>query len=448
MKYLTSLFFGILLCATMVAQADPRVWGEHGIPIRQGMHLKWNQGMARDASGNTLLVWSEKSTGQRDVRAQLINSSGQPQWISGGVNVTPELHFQDSPVAVAVEGGWIVAWVDFRDTTGCLYYWDYYTCASVYAQKLDYSGNRLWPDNDFTGVMVNPNVEGFDKFSLRMVSDAQGGAMLAWNEYDVENAIHAQRVTANGSIAWTQSVQVSDSDYVADLRTVPGSDGSMLIAWVTYENYVHGVRLSRVMPDGTLPWGSSGIIVSNTYSSHARIAPDGSNGCYVVWNGPPVYAQHLNEAGQPLWAENGIPISTVGTEAEPDLALSMSGGEVDGMVAVWAQHEQQDQHDVYAQKVSPDGSVSWTEGGLALANLGANAWRASPTVTTDHNGGLVALWQDGSGDPPHCFAARVRENGTLAWGDDPVPAGDPLAPSANSYYYTPRFESPAILGRI
>ena len=439
MKFSTMLCLSILLCVSSIAQADPRAWGDTGMPIRQGLHLKWNQGMARDANGNTLLVWTEKGTGQRDVRAQLINSSGQPQWNTGGVNVTQELHFQDSPVTIATEGGWIIAWVDFRDSLGCPYYWDYYTCASVYAQKLDYSGNRLWSDNDFTGVVVNPNVEGFDKFSLRIVSDAQGGAMLAWNEYHIENGIHAQRITASGSVAWPQSTQVSDSDNVRDLRTVPGSDGSMLIAWVTYENYVHGVRLSRVMPDGTLPWGSSGIVVSNNPSSRVRIAPDGSNGCYVVWTESQVYAQHLNEAGQPLWAEHGIPISTGGTEADPDMALSMSGGEVDGIVAVWSHNEQQNQYTVYAQKVAPEGSMSWTDGGLALANLGANGWRASPTVTTDHNGGLVALWQDNSGAVPHCLAARVGWDGTLAWGTNPVPAGDPLAPSTNSYYYAPSF---------
>ena len=77
-SFVLCFFASLFLCVS--AYADPRAWGERGIPVRQGMHLKWYQGMARDETGNTLLVWSEKSTGQRDIRAQLINSSGQPEW--------------------------------------------------------------------------------------------------------------------------------------------------------------------------------------------------------------------------------------------------------------------------------------------------------------------------------------------------------------------------------
>jgi len=445
MKVTLGLFVGIL-CVMLAAQADPRMWGEHGIPIRQGMHLKWYQGMARDENGNTLLVWSEKSTGQRDIRAQLVNSSGQPQWVAEGVNVTPEPRFQDSPVAVAVNGGWIVAWVDFRDTTGCDYYWDYYTCASVFAQKLDYSGNRLWPDNDFTGAMVNPSVDGFDKSSLRIVSDAAGGAIIAWREWGMGYGIHAQRVTANGDPAWPESVQIPDSNYIGETKVAPGPDGSMLMAWTSYEEA--GVHAARILPDGTLPWGASGVpITGNWYVSSPDVVSDGGNGCYVTWAdlrsevANQIYAQRLTGDGERMWAENGVAISAEGQEANfPGLTLSTTGGDADGMVTAWAQQEQENQYAVYAQKISPEGAAAWTVGGVELSSLVTNYWQANIAVTTDYNGGLVAVWQDNSGTVPHCWAARVRWNGSLAWGTNPVPACDPLSPSANSYYQTPLFE--------
>jgi len=73
---------------------------------------------------------------------------------------------QEDPDVAAVNGGWIVAWIDFRtDTTG-----------DVYAQKLDASGNLLW---NATGVVVDsflaPEFCAVNEVTVRVVHDGQGG---------------------------------------------------------------------------------------------------------------------------------------------------------------------------------------------------------------------------------------------------------------------------------
>ena len=424
MKLISILLLGSLLCVISIAQADPRAWGDTGMPIRQGFHLKWNQGMTRDANGNTLLVWTEQSTGQRDVRAQLINSAGEEQWLSGGVIVTPESHSQNNPVATAVNGGWIIAWADYRAIANCENFWDYF-CGAVFAQKLDYSGNRVWADNDFTGVEIyQPETQGIEQSSLNIVPDGSGGAMIAWSFI---GDVLAQRVTANGNVAWDEAVQISGNEpqYWLEPTSAPGADGSMIVAWHEGEN----VHLSRILPDGSLSWGQDGITVSDTATgvNEVRIAPDGSNGCYVGWadhhsGSSQLYIQHVTSDGQPLWPANGIAISAI-YNWNFDLALSWYSGVADGVLAVWMHYEQPNQYFVYAQKISPEGTVAWQDGGLSLAEVNANAWQGYPTVTTDYNGGLVAVWQDRPQGIPSYFACRLRSNGTMAWGTDPVSLG-------------------------
>ena len=114
MKFSTALFFGMLVVA-VVAQADPRMWGEAGIAVRQGSDIHFDRQIAQDPDGNTLVVWSEVRTFSRDIFAQLISPMGEPMW-DEPLAVTEEVHRQVDPMAVHSADGWIVVWEDMRNT--------------------------------------------------------------------------------------------------------------------------------------------------------------------------------------------------------------------------------------------------------------------------------------------------------------------------------------------
>jgi hypothetical protein len=174
-----------LLWSTSILHADPRQWGPPGIPIRQGHHIEWQRAAYTDANGYTLLVWSDTRTGDRDVYAELIEPDGDvaPGW---PVDVVVWPYRQEDPEPIVTNGGFIVTWIDFRhDSTG-----------DVFAQKLDYSGNKLWAP---AGVIVDTNVTSMvNETTMRGATDGSGGAIIAWEDNrngDVAD-IFAQRLNS------------------------------------------------------------------------------------------------------------------------------------------------------------------------------------------------------------------------------------------------------------
>ena len=436
MKNVTVLLLGMLLCAA--AQADPRIWGDEGIPIRAGLHLKWDGGMARDADGNTLLVWSDQRLHNRDIRAQLINSTGESQWADEGVNLSPEPHVQDAPVAVAVNGGWIVAWVDYRG--GVLSPWPG-PYSDVYVQKLDYAGNRLWSANDWTGVDLNIDDRWAYRGTLRIVHDGQGGAIIAWEDLtDYSFHIMAQRISSNGLAVWDAPLNVpSDSLYIERFEADSTGDGGMIITWSRwYSGTYYDVYAARINPDGTLPWGPAGapVCVLPNYDESPQIIADGTGGSYVVWehNGAGghrnIYAQRLNVQGAPMWQENGIPVTADPIDVEfhsVELALDWNDGLPQGFLVAWQDYRDPSGSDVYAQKVTATGTTVWVENGVQISTDLAQNYNSDPIITTDHNGGVVCAWErrGSSQQLDQLVGVRLDENGEAAWQEGGVPLRPP-----------------------
>jgi hypothetical protein len=120
-------------------------------------------------------------TGERDIYGQRIGTSGDTLWPAGGISLCGNAAPQGEPVAIAVDDGWIVAWVDYRnnDESDCRSSAED-SCGDIYAQKVTLNGQRVWTDNNFTGVAVDVYPARVQYESLHIVPDADGGAYIAW----------------------------------------------------------------------------------------------------------------------------------------------------------------------------------------------------------------------------------------------------------------------------
>src|SRR5207344_2430450 len=63
------------------------VAGNAGVPVCGAIGWQYLGGLTRDASGNTYYTWSDQRSGEPDVYAQKLNSSGVSQWTADGVLV-------------------------------------------------------------------------------------------------------------------------------------------------------------------------------------------------------------------------------------------------------------------------------------------------------------------------------------------------------------------------
>lgn len=420
---------GLLWSANGFA-VDPRNWGAPGQPIRQGHHIEWQRAAYRnDADGYTLLVWSDTRTGDRDVFAQLIEPDGDlaPGW---PVHVVNWPFRQEDPEPVPVDGGFIIAWIDFRfDSTG-----------DVLAQKLDYAGNHLWP---VEGVIVDTFVRASDsgvlETTLRAAHDGQGGAIIAW-ESDMRGDpdIYAQRILANGTRAWAQRLAVTDHNGAQSGITADGDgQGNMILGWVdlrTNEQDVFGAKVTR---DGTLPWGGVGgipICTAAERQTSAKICPDlTTGGAYYAWRdertstSDDLYMQRVSANGTPLWQANGIVLSDANEEQiGVRIAVSMNGGQQDGVITCWDDLRVNGSiSEIYGQKTNASGVHQWTPNGVKVcgdAEPFGGYTRDNSRLTSDLQGGALFIWEDtrnavGQVTEYDLYMSRVNAAGELACGD-------------------------------
>lgn len=423
-----------LLWSARVFADDPLQWGDPGQPIRQGHHIEWARSAYRtdvDSIGYTIMTWSDTRTGDRDVYAQLVEPDGDlaPGW---PVHVINHSYRQEDPEPIAVEGGIIIAWIDFRfDSTG-----------DVFAQKIDYNGNLLWnPEGVIVDTFVSLNGSMVNETTLRAAHDGDGGAIIAWEDNrNGDNAdIYAQRVLSSGARGWANVLPVAR---LAGLQTGITADtdgqGNMVLAWVDTRSNVEDLYTAKIMADGSLPWGGMGGTVlcnATARQTSVKICPDlTTGGAYYAWSDErdgltsnELYRQRFNANGTPAWQANGVVLCNApDNQSGVRVAVSINDGAQDGVIYCWDDLRVNGSiAEIYAQKSNPAGVLQWSENGVRVCGDagggGAGHTRDNSRLTSDYDGGAMVVWDDtrlnGLVTQYDLYLGRVDATGGLPCGD-------------------------------
>ncbi|MFZ5433929.1 MAG: T9SS type A sorting domain-containing protein [Calditrichota bacterium] len=424
MKRLTILM--AVAVYVLSAQADPRLWDEAGIPVRQGTDVEWTRAAETDDNGNALIVWQDLRTGINQVYAQLISPDGLPQWADSGVLVAPCNKYQLRPVACAVEGGWVVAWFDWRGISGE----SANPVGSYYVQKLDYIGTRLWSANEFMGVCLSdPNSEN-PCAPIHLIPDGSGGVICAWLDTEAWNGnIHAQRITSDGSIAWS-----ADAVIPCHLRnyvfSAAGDEANnLLLAWTDdADDSDTNIRAAKVTLAGELSWTANGAAVCSAAGNqfNPTICTDGSGGCFVLWcdrrtSEDGMFAQRLNGQGVVQWSADGILVYS-GSDNSASIAPSVIQSNVDGFLFAFTRRQSPGSNaEIRVQKILAGGTMPWSTEGSRASSTGCGY--ESPYIVSDNAGGALVAWADlrfdGQYQHRQSYVARINAAGSNLW----TPAG-------------------------
>ena len=188
------------------------LWAADGIVVCAASgDQKWQE-MTGDGLGGAVVAWWDYRSGNYDIYAQKIDTSGTLLWESGGLPICTQTDDQMAPVIVPDgTGGAIIAWYDYRGTD-----------EDIYAQWIDASGNAGWaPD----GVAICTATD--DQWAPKIAGDGSGSAIIAF--YDLRNGnmdIYAQKINSSGRTGYYPSpVIVSAED-------VPNDQGGKLtLVW-------------------------------------------------------------------------------------------------------------------------------------------------------------------------------------------------------------------------
>jgi hypothetical protein len=386
------------------------------------------QGAVEDGSGGVIITWVDLRNGNDfDIYAQRFNGQGQPQWTTGGIQVSASEGFQTNPVITTDgHGGAIIAWIDDGLEMDA--------AKDVYIQHVNADGSLAWPVN-------NPVTEAYYRQEdIKIISDENGGAIVAWTDYRNSMTgttavdVYAQRISAGGSQLWTTDgigAAVYDRYQQYPQLTSDGHGGAIIV-WEddrdadntnAFNVDIYGQHISA---GGDVLWTSNGVGIGVTPDTQTRpvLTKDGTGGAIITWqNGSGSYnayvsylvAQRVNGNGAKQWATAGVALNNAGME-NPQITPDGAGG----VIIAWEDYRGQlaigALKDIFAQRVDASGQTLWSNGGNAISS--ATFVQQSPRLIPDNHGGAIVAFVDArTNASTDIYAQRIQADGTLGGGN-------------------------------
>lgn len=365
--------------------------------------------MVSDGAGGSFVVWHDYRNGDLDIYAQRLNAAGSPVWTLNGVPVAKPAGFQLYPrIAPDGTGGAIVVWQDARTDSAF----------DVYAQRLNSAGTPVW---GIDGVLLSA-ATGAQRLP-DLVSDAAGGAIVAWIDMQAGSAdIYAQRVNAAGLPQWAAGgVPICDLVGTQDnIAIVEDHQGGAILSWRDERAGSSDLYAQRIGPGGAQLWTAQGATVCVTGgAAHSPVmVADGIGGAILAWQDGrgadfDIYVQRLDAAGVLQWPAAGVTLcGAPGDQQFPHISSDLVGG----AVVVW-QDARGANLDIYAMRVAGGGTPSpgWTLDGTALCL--ATGDQTNPDIATDPSGAVVTSWSDlrTPADGRNIYGQRVALGGAVSW---------------------------------
>lgn len=387
--------FGLCLLRADLASAEPQ-------------HPGAEVGCRDFRTGSSIAVYAERVTGDGLVHAGWTPDSTRLCMGTG--------HQYSFALAGDGAGGALVAWVEPRAGG-----------SDIRVQHLAASGLTAggWPAGGIAAC-ASPR----DQYGPRAVTDGQGGAFVAWQDFRNDHGrIYVRRIGADGSFpaGWEDdgiNVSTGDSEQSSAVL-VPDGAGGAIVVWQDYRDGATRIRAQRLTSAGGIAsgWPSDGAVVC--VSPHAQRAPvavsDGAGGAIVVWeenrvaSATSLHAARVTPDGHAAagWSATGVALG-VSTDAQVLAAIASDGA--GGALVAWCQG-QPGEGDIYIQRVTSAGLVAsgWPAAGRAICTAPGEQY--APAVLADGAGGAFVAWEDyrasGEGD---VYVQRLTGAGALAPG--------------------------------
>ncbi|MFA4904906.1 MAG: hypothetical protein WC645_00130 [Candidatus Margulisiibacteriota bacterium] len=194
------------------------------------------------------------------------------------------------------------------------------------------------------------------------------------------------------------------------------SSGDSIVVFEDSRNGHSDIYAQKVGRQGKILWGSLAqpVCTSPRDQLSPLVIADNEGGAIIVWqddrNGNfDIYAQRIDNAGSPVWPNDGIPICSASNgQIFPQLVSDGQGG----AVILW-QDYRSGAEDLYAQRIDPEGRSLWLSDGVPVCAEPGSQWQAQ--LISDGAGGAIAAWTDRRTGNADLYAQRLNPNGRPLW---------------------------------
>jgi len=209
---------------------EGKVWTSEGVrvslPNNVIEQIIGNFDIVSDGNGGVICFWNDPRSGNNDIFAQRVDSSGDILWEDGGIIVCAADGDQLYPQAVSDgNGGAVVVWRDRRSGD------------QIYAQSIDSNGNCAWTEN---GIEVGSSGGN----SPRIVNTPEGNYIIFW----LADKILAQKIDSDGAKQWQEGgVEVYPQGVSDDYKVIYDAEG-VVVVWSTGGN----IYAQKLFENGTI----------------------------------------------------------------------------------------------------------------------------------------------------------------------------------------------------
>jgi len=343
----------------------------------------------------------------------IVLQQSSAQWnTNNAINnaVCTELSNQQEPrIVTDSKGGAITTWIDSRN--------DVNNNTDIFVQRIKKNGSVAWTIN---GIAACSNTS--NQTSPFLIEDGKGGAIICWQDLRNGNSdIYAQRFDSTGIAQWAVNgvAVVQKASQQRSQRIVSDGNNGAIIVWEDSINNNSDIFAQRINADGTQAWPANGVAVctSADLQINLRITNDGNGGAVICWQDKrnssyyDIYAQKITANGSVSFAQNGIVIcSSVNTQNNPKIETDNAGG----AYIIWQDKRNALDYNIYAQKINASGAIQFAANGVLVCDYAGN--QSAIDATADGiTGGIIITWKDGRTPNNHIYAQFLSSTGATQW---------------------------------
>ncbi|OGF14598.1 MAG: hypothetical protein A2W00_04420 [Candidatus Eisenbacteria bacterium RBG_16_71_46] len=401
-------------------------WTANGIALADAPGDQWACNLTSDGAGGCIVAWNDTSLGLGNGRfyVQRVDANGVVRWTPGGVRVCPLESVQGRRAVLGDgAGGVFCVWGDQRGAD-----------SDLYAQHLDGDGAPLWSP-DGVPICTAPGNQLLSMITMGLVPDGAGGFIVTWYDQrnGVGNDdIYAQRVDVFGTPLWAFDGVPLCTAWGAQVSPVVCSNGlgGAIVAWTDSRLGYSQIYAQQVDPYGIPLWPADGIVVGNPNVSQGglRMVADGANGAILAWydyryGSSDVFAQRVSSSGIQQWGGD-VPLCTNWAD---QAAIELASDGFGGAVATWRDERSGvSSGDVYAQRVNASGSLLWAFDGVAVSTAAGDV--DVVRLCSDAYGGAILAFNEYRGGEEDLYAQRVSGDGSLGGREPRIASAGDIGP--------------------
>lgn len=237
-----------------------------------------------------------------------------------------------------------------------------------------------------------------------MVSDGNGGAVVAWTDA----SLGLRRVDTSGTVVWAYDGPESNV-FLQDL--LPDRQGGAWLAVIETPVNTDLLRWRRVTASGQLLGNDEGTPITWQGFPIARFVSPGDDGVLLVWTtiwndfgeyfNADIRARRIGLDGQAVWESDAILLSRGWMRGQASAVSDGAGG----AIATWSSlpgdgdmdpfawpSDPPVTSDVRAQRITRAGQLKWGQEGVVVC--GAPGDQSPSVAATDSRGGAIVCWPD------------------------------------------------------